>query len=274
MIGKSNSTWSMWEMKVRRGRGAEMSAVLLFFLAPPMYLLTYAAECGAASGVPIYRHDLSVGLSFSSITSNSILYRTIALATACDNLPSGLPSISQLSYRVRSRSEMMLIPNLDLHTYNPPGNSPWPTCAPSYGTHMLGLGNTAKQAMFHAYHHFAVYLCCGAARPSRLSLASLVPESKKCRRSNWPTFHIVCSTLIYLREHWRVLNHFLRHALAMSGSIYIVECPPKTSETTGLGYYYIHSLNDRSFWVLVLCSHHGQNRHSSFENVPDRLGTA
>jgi hypothetical protein len=36
-----------------------MSAVLLFFSAPPMYLLTYAAACGAASGVPIYRHDLS-----------------------------------------------------------------------------------------------------------------------------------------------------------------------------------------------------------------------
>jgi hypothetical protein len=49
----------MSKMKVRRGRRAEMSAVLLFFSAPPMYLLTHAAACGAASGVPIYRHDLS-----------------------------------------------------------------------------------------------------------------------------------------------------------------------------------------------------------------------
>jgi hypothetical protein len=91
-----------------------MSAVLLFFLAPPMYLLTHAAECGAASGVPICRHDLFVGSSFSSITSNPMLCRTTALAVACDNVTSCLPSISQLSYRVRSRAEMMPIPNIDL----------------------------------------------------------------------------------------------------------------------------------------------------------------
>jgi hypothetical protein len=65
------------------------------------------------------------------------------------------------------------------------------------------------------------------------------------------------------------LNCAFRHALAKPGSIYIVERPPKTSEITGLDYYDIHSPNDRSFQVLILCSYHGQNRYFSFEGAPD-----
>jgi hypothetical protein len=70
------------------------------------------------------------------------------------------------------------------------------------------------------------------------------------------------------------LNCFFRHARAKSGSIYVVECPPRTSKIAGLDCYGVHSLNVRSLQLLIIYSHHGRNRHSSFESVQDWPRTA
>lgn len=80
-----------------------------------------------------------------------------------------------------------------------PGGSLWPI---TRLVHVLlwSSGDLALNRLCSLLITAFVYLCCGAARPSRLSLTSLAPENNACRRSLSPIVYHFRTIIACLRN--------------------------------------------------------------------------